>query len=863
MMMDETLRKAIAHLLGQLEQGNEFVENLLLIEVDWGDHTPAVTDDPVEVDFQGTQWPLVFTDSELVLRRVLCRSPGGKAILVFRSEDGLEVPLDIRARAHKNASHRLGLRYRLYALTGRGWPSEVDYAEWRPSIERHFDELVRRAGGVGLKWDITRSDLEEILVEAAFGIRVEGRQAPQLLADLVSAQYRSLEPPTDLERSLLQGQLRLHQVAWAEVLVWAAAEAGRAKELVRTGVMMGAEQAASLLPNWGSLASLRALLVSERQMPENDAIAGVIELATAALLHLHHSTRESIVKAAQTGLADVLPSDSYNPWFPAALEHESERLAQRLAVRDSDALADIARLDDHLFATQYQSRLSVLDEMASLVMQREEQASQVETLTSVPEWATWYAQQGARMDLTALKLMRHQHRGTGLDESIQRLIDSYWRWRDKLNAAFAKRFVDDYEAVLYDRDSGVFGTHRILDWVVRPRLQEGKRVLLLVVDGMGFTAFWHLLDQWAEQTPPVYVHQPFDKLRTPPQATLSLLPSVTSVSRKGLFLNALPTDRLDDEETYQKKARTGEVQALQVVFQDRAVKLYTKANLDGGQPLINDIQFHSADLIAVVLSAIDDDLRSTTTTVRLPRLEDMDPLDSMVRHALDAGWEVVVTADHGHTWHRDKKLRRGDKVPGGGERFAPVTPSTGSGRRSKEDVPKDAIVTKDPHIVRVQEGKQVALLTAIGTYFGRLPRRGYHGGAGLEEVVVPCAFLTYEAPTAPTRDKAVALESAEIERAQPEGYDLAGVVLTLPDGRVTSLDLPFTLSLREIRLLQALARMGEASESELKRALGTRRIAGPLASLRDRLAAAGLDYIEDKGIGPEGNVYRFRTEMLG
>ncbi|UCC64856.1 MAG: hypothetical protein JSV36_07385, partial [Anaerolineae bacterium] len=97
---------------------------------------------------------------------------------------------------------------------------------------------------------------------------------------------------------------------------------------------------------------------------------------------------------------------------------------------------------------------------------------------------------------------------------------------------------------------------------------------------------------------------------------------------------------------------------------------------------------------------------------------------------------------------------------------------------------------------------------------------------------------------------------------QPEGYDLAGVVLTLPDGRVTSLDLPFTLSPREIRLLQALARMGEASETELKRALGTRRIAGPLASLRDRLAAAGLDYIEDKGIGPEGNVYRFRTEML-
>jgi hypothetical protein len=212
-----------------------------------------------------------------------------------------------------------------------------------------------------------------------------------------------------------------------------------------------------------------------------------------------------------------------------------------------------------------------------------------------------------------------------------------------------------------------------------------------------------------------------------------------------------------------------------------------------------------------------------------------------------------MTADHGHTWHRDKRLRCGEIIHGGGERFAPVT--------LKKDVPKDAIMTQDPHIVRVQEGKEMALLTATGTYFGHNPRRGYHGGAGLEEVVVPCAFLTYEAPLTPTRDEGTA---ESVERSPAEGYDLAGVILTLPDGRVTSLELPFTLSPMEARLLQTLARLGEASESELKRALGTRRITGPLASLRDRLATIGpdYDYIEDKGIGPEGTAYRFRIEML-
>ena len=233
----------------------------------------------------------------------------------------------------------------------------------------------------------------------------------------------------------------------------------------------------------------------------------------------------------------------------------------------------------------------------------------------------------------------------------------------------------------------------------------------------------------------------------------------------------------------------------------------------------------------------------------------MGPLVSVVRHALDTGWEVLVTADHGHTWHRHKKLRRGDKDPGGGERFAPLTP--------EGIAPEGAVATQDPHIVRVQEGKKVALLTSTGAYFGRIPRRGYHGGAGLEEVVVPCAFLTYEAPIAPTKkDEAVTPGAVATDRARFNGYDLTGVVLTLSDGRVTSLDLPFTLSPMEIRLLQTLARLGEASEAELKQALGTRRVAGPLANLRDRLAAHGLDYIEHKGSGPGGAIYRFRVEML-
>jgi hypothetical protein len=851
--MDETLRKAIAHLLEQLERGDEVVEDLLLIEVDWGAFTPSATGDPIEVDFQGTRWPVVFTDSELVLRRALCRSPNGRAILVFRSQGqpqqsrGFELPLDVRARAHKRTCYRLGLRHRLYALTGRGWPPEVDYAGWRSSVESHFDALVRGAGSIALtRWDVTRTDLEQMLVRVAFDLTVEGCTAPQLLAALVAQQRKTTAPPTELELSLLQGQLRLHQVTDADTLLWAAKQPGRAELLIRTGVMMGAEQWAHLMPNWGGLNQLRALLVNQRRIAEQEAFTQVIAVATKALPHLHHERRKAIVRDAERDLGDVLPAGSYNPWFSCALEQEIQRIAKRLSLRDADVADGIAGLKEHLFATQASAQLAVLDEMAALVTRWAAQSPQVDDLITTPEWATWYARSGARLDLIALKLMAQQQQGTGLSTPIRDLLDGYWRWRDKLNAAFAEAFLAQYEVALHDRDTNIFGVHRVLDWVVHPLLQQDRRVLLVVVDGMGWAALHHLLGQWAEQNPPVYMRQP--------QPALALLPSVTSVSRKGLFLGALPTDRLDDEETYEQKARTSEVKALGRACRNHTFKLYNKANLNGGEQVLDDLQFHGADLVAVILNAIDDDLKSTTTTVRLPRLDGLGPLDSMVRSALGAGWEVVLTADHGHTWHRAKNLRRSDIVPGGGERFVPLG--------TKERPPPGAVVTQDPDILRLQDGQRVALLTATGAYYGRLPRRGYHGGAALEEVVVPCAFLTRQPPPALTGAEPAAPGSAGVERAQPEGYDLAGVLLTLPDGRVTSLDLPFTPSPREVRLLHALAHMGEASEAELKQKLGTRRIAGPLASLRDKLAAEGLDYIEYKGSGSEGAIYRFRTELI-
>jgi hypothetical protein len=845
--MDETLHKAVRYLLRDLEK-ERLVDDLVLIELNWTEDVPPFTDGADKIAFQGANWPVVFTDSELVLRRTLCKAKDGKAILIVPAGDVVDIPRDIQARAARHRVAPLGLRYRLYALTGRGWPAEVDYNGWRVSIERHFDNLVGTEDPARLtRLDVTRSELDRKLVKVAFGLTVESQEAPQLLVDLVAHQGKSDRPPLDLERSLLQGQLREHEVSDAEVLLWAAKEVGQARELVRSGIIMGAEQHAGLMPNWGRLNQLRGLLVNERRLSDEEARTRVIELATETLPQLHPSTRKAVVKDAERELENILPEGSYNPWFPNILEREIERVAERLSHHDKDALERIGQLQAHLYADAHEAALGALEEMVRLLRDWGEERTRVESLITVAEWARWYTEEGAKLDLTALRLMSWQRHATGIGDPIGRLLEGYWRWRDGLNATFGSTLVSNYEAAIHDRDAGVFGIHRILDWTVKNQ----KKLLLLVIDGMGWPAFWHLLREWAKASPPIYIREP--------QSALALLPSVTSVSRKGLFLGAMPTDRLDDEEEYEKKARTSEEKALGQAYDGR-VAFYNKSNLEGGEQVLSDIDFHAADLVAVILNAIDDEIKSTTTTARLPQLADLAPLSNVVAKALAARWDVLVTADHGHTWHRSKSLRQGPNVSGGGERFTPLS--------AGEKTTKKAVVTDDPNIVRLQEGQRVALLTAVGAYYGRIPRRGYHGGAGLEEVIVPLVYLTHQetsfhAEQTEVGKESVAGEAARVEEVAPTTRDHLGrLILTLPESRTVSLDLPFTPSPREVRLLQTLARYEQVSEAHLKESLGTRRVSGLLAMLRERLANEGLDYIEEVGFGPEGAVYKFKTEML-
>jgi hypothetical protein len=103
-------------------------------------------------------------------------------------------------------------------------------------------------------------------------------------------------------------------------------------------------------------------------------------------------------------------------------------------------------------------------------------------------------------------------------------------------------------------------------------------------------------------------------------------------------------------------------------------------------------------------------------------------------------------------------------------------------------------------------------------------------------------------------------EVVMLEKAREQGKRLAqGHHLQLQDGegKAFALVLPFEPKPAERLVLEALAKHGKLSEGELSKVASTRRIAGLLESLQEKLTRAGLAVLENQGQGSEGAIYAF------
>ena len=832
--MDDLLIKTVDSFLGEFTEDTQVYSDFLLLTSDFAD--PECSFKLGEVDFQGQKWPVWLIDCELNLRRAINNEGSDQAILVFSTRGGLEIsiPPDVKARSHQRGRIPIGLRHTLIAQTNREWPEEVNRDEWKLVILRPYETLKSIAPKGSLP--ISRNDLESLIVQAAFGMDVKGQTAPEIITKLF--RHHQTNKPLDLEMEIFKGQLALHGIAHPKIINWIAEDPGRSRRFLLTGAMMRVESQSGLIPGWGEIQPLLGLLLENKS--QENALKVVDDLIWESWSALHINEKRHLISKVEKKLKEYQTVDlkEFNDMLPRSLRYEIGKTAGSLS-KENRANYSPEKLENHLFSGDERESLETLRAMDRVLAWKEKFLRDIDTEKNAIEWMNWYQTEGSFADLAAVKLITE--RSAKLERETDEVLQGYWGVRSRANKNFAETFISDYEESIYAKD--IIGTHKFIDRLILPALEQDERVLIVVLDGLGFPGLIQLSRHLTEQELPS-IGVVSNHLAT------SILPSVTAASRKAIFLGKCPVDPLDSEEKYEEKSKTTEAAALKDSLGAYSVKLHNRTTLSasGGQAsLFTDLQNPSTNLVALVLIEVDESL-SGGAEPRLWDPEDLGVFLEAVKDALNAGRRVFLVSDHGHTWHIDKGHRQGAQVSGGGQRYIPL--------KNTEQAPANTITTSDPNILHYQEADRIAFLYRVGDYFGQVPRRGYHGGVGLEEVVIPCVELGYGGK------RLISDEEVNIKKEQPKelsdsSVGQSGVVLELPDGRRINLDLS-DLSFKEIQILQLIAKHGRINEQQLRDNLKSRRVAGIVSKLMEKLANEGFEVIKITGTGAFGNEYEFR-----
>ncbi|WP_405888644.1 BREX-2 system phosphatase PglZ [Streptomyces sp. NBC_01136] len=334
-------------------------------------------------------------------------------------------------------------------------------------------------------------------------------------------------------------------------------------------------------------------------------------------------------------------------------------------------------------------------------------------------------------------------RDAAVGEAYRRLIGAARERRAALDARFAGLLASWSETACQQANGGALLIEDVLARAVAPLAQGGGRPLVLVLDGMSADVAVRIageLDRraWTEIVPAAA--QGTLPVR---QAAVSMLPSVTRVSRASLLSGRT-------SEGGQAAERTGFAAFWRK--RHRGAHLFHKGGYEGppGHRLAPELVqvLASDDIVAVVVNTIDDALADGRegTTGRWG-LTDIGKLPDLLNAARDYGRPVVLVSDHGHIVDRTERGHQPAEVTGvRGARWRTGNPGDGE------------VALSGPRVLT--EGRRI---TAAWRDDLRYTARqaGYHGGASLAEVTVPVITLVPSGGAVPSGWVLLPPESAE------------------------------------------------------------------------------------------------------
>ncbi|WP_112468599.1 BREX-2 system phosphatase PglZ [Streptomyces triticisoli] len=301
--------------------------------------------------------------------------------------------------------------------------------------------------------------------------------------------------------------------------------------------------------------------------------------------------------------------------------------------------------------------------------------------------------------------------------------------RRAIDASFAR------ELALWTESGTQLGStltvESFLEQVVKPvvRHGEGRRVLLLVLDGMSAA----IADELGEELRRTWAE--FDPLpEDAPQrrAMAAALPTLTAVSRTSLFAGRLMKGTQADEKRLFPAHKLWGGAPAAVFHKD---DLRTEHAGDTFGPALTEALGGGRTHVAVVLNTIDDRLaKEQKLGDGAWRVDHVAGLRDLLRVAANQGMAVVLTSDHGHVVDRHGVKVDAAEPPSARHRLP------GGGPLAEQE-----IRLSGPRVVWPEPGAAIVALWDADSRYTTL-KAGYHGGASLAEFTIPVlAFLPFEA----------------------------------------------------------------------------------------------------------------------